>query len=142
MNLEGKDYFTSQPLPGKNRNPSICLTETCRHCNVSYEIDGPEPDIKSILFRTSIYCFAIYLLPLPHCLDHLFPLGSLRFSPFCTHCYIHPPPHPPPWLQGGCTCSKNSSQTINYIFNRRAMLAPVSNRFCSSANRTTCTDTC
>lgn len=95
MNLEGKDYFTSQPLPGKNRNPSICLAETCRHCNVSHEIDCPEPDIKSILFGSSIYCFAIYLPPLPHCLDLLFPLGVLRFSPFCTHCYIHPPTHPP-----------------------------------------------
>lgn len=136
-----KTYSTSQPLPGKNRNPSICLAETCRHSNVSHEIDCPESDIKSILFRSSIYSFTIYLPPLPHCLDLLFPLGALRFSPFCTRCYIYPPPHPPLWLQGGCTCSKNSSQTINYPFNRHAMLAPASNRFCSSSNRTTCTNT-
>lgn len=125
MNLEGKDYFTSQPLPGKNRNPSICLAETRRHSNVSHEIDCPEPDIKSILLRSSIYCFTIHLSPLPHCLDLLFPLGAFRFSPFCTHCYIQPPQQSPLWLQGGCTCRKNSSQTINYLFNRHAIGPPL-----------------
>lgn len=88
MNLEGKDYFTSQPLPGKNRNPSICLAKTRRHSNVSHEIDCPEPDMKSILLRSSIYCFTIHLPPLPHCLDLLFPLGA--FSIFTLlHSLLH-----------------------------------------------------
>lgn len=140
MNLEGKDYFTSQPLPGKNRNPSICLAETCRHCNVSHEIDCPEPDIKSILFRSSIYCFAIYLPPLPHCLDLLFPLGPFRFSSFCTTC-THP-------LTPRCGCrvdvpAVKTVLRLSITFSTDTQCWPPSqNRFCSSASRTTCTDSC
>lgn len=117
----------------------ILPSETCRHSNVSHEIDCPEPDIKSILLRSSIYCFTIYLPPLPHCLDLLFPLGALRFSPFCTHCYTHP-------LIPRCGCrvdvpAEKTVLRLSITSSTDTQLAPLSNRFCNSANRTTCTNT-